>query len=450
MKFAIKKALLLAMVAVIGLSACGTSVTPVPSNLPTPTVPAIVQPTLIIQPTQIPKGGPVLVSVVHYFNTSTGKQTITNLLASFNQANPQYSAVDNSPTHGDYSSQARAALAGDNPPDLLSYWAGTPVQNLVDSNHLMDLTNFWNANKLDSLIQASIRLSATYNGKIYAIPQDIRIVGFFYSPKVFAKAGITTAPTTWNEFLADCSRIKATGAIPIALGSKSHTPDEYWFDYLLTYTFGIDLRQKLLSGQISYTDPQIIQVMQAWQGLITQGYFIKAANLYDWTDAADQVSQGQAGMTLLSSEVTSYWDSKGFKPGIDYDFFPFPVMDSKISPVVFGSVDTWVVSAHAKNPQGAQLLLSEMLNPKNQQLWLQTQGDLAVIKSVPTSAYSVTQQKMISLLSQTPFYGNYDLSTAAPVAESGLNSFALFIGNNNLFKNYLNQTESIARQTFGQ
>jgi len=387
---------------------------------------------------------------MHYFNTSTGKQNVSSLLASFNQANPQYQASDKSPTHGDYRSQSQALLTGDNPPDLLSYWAGTPLQALVDANHLLDLTSFWNNNKLDSLIPASIKPSLTYNGKIYAIPQDVHVVGFFYNPKVFAKAGIKTVPGTWNDFLADCSRIKATGAIPIALGSKSHTPNEYWFDYLLTYSAGADFRQKLLSGQVSYIDPQVIKVMQTWQGLITQGYFIRAANIYDLTAAADQVTQGQAGMTLLSSDVTSYWDSKGFKAGVDYDFFPFPVLDNKIPQVVFGSVDTWVISAHSKDPTGAQKLALQVLDPKYQQLWLQTEGDLAAVNSVPASAYSTPQQKMISMLSKMPFYSSYDLSTPAPVAESGLNSFALFMGNNILFQNYLDQTETIARQTFGK
>ncbi|MDR3574327.1 MAG: extracellular solute-binding protein [Anaerolineaceae bacterium] len=449
MQFIIKKALLAAMITMIGLSACGTAVTPVPSNLPTPTVP-VIEPTLISQPTEIPKSGPASIGVMHYFSDSAAQQIISNLLVNFNQANPQYQAVDKSPTHGDYRSQAQALLTGDNPPDLLSYWAGAPLQALVDSNHLLDLTSLWNNNKLDNLIPASIKPAVTYNGKIYAIPQDIHIVGFFYNPKVFAKAGITSVPKTWSDFLVDCNRLKATGAVPIALGSKSHTPDEYWFDYLLTYTAGADFRQKLLSGQVSYTDPQVIKVMQTWQGLITQGYFIKAANIYDLTDAADQVAQGQAGMTLLSSEVTSYWDSKGFKPGVDYDFFPFPILDNRIPPVVFGSVDTWVVSAHSKNPQGAQNLLLQTLDPKYQQLWLQTEGDLAAVKSVADSAYSSPQKKMISMLSQMPFYNIYELSTAAPIAKSGLNSFALFMGNNNLFQNYLNQTDIIAKQTYGK
>jgi ABC-type glycerol-3-phosphate transport system substrate-binding protein len=449
MKFTIKKALMAAVITMIGLSSCGTSVTPVPSNLATPTLPAI-EPTLVPQPTQAPYIGPAPVSIMHYFSTSTGKQTIANLLVNFNQANPLYQAVDNSPTRGDYRSQSQAMLTGDNPPDLLSYWAGTPLQTLVASNHLMDLTSFWNNNKLDSLIPASIKPSVTYNGKVYAIPQDIHVVGFFYNPRLFAKAGITTVPKTWNDFLLDCSRLKATNSVPIALGSKSRTPDEYWFDYLLTYTAGADFRQKLLSGQVSYTDPLVIKVMQTWQGLITQGYFIKSANLYTSNDAADQVAQGQAGMTLLSSEVTSYWDSKGLKAGVDYNFFPFPVIDNKIPPVVFGSVDTWVISAHAKDPQGAQKLVLQMLDPKYQQLWLQTQGDLAAVTSVPASAYSVPQQKMISLLNQMPFYDSYDLSTPAPVAQSGMDSFALFMGNNLLFQNFLNQTETIARQTFGK
>jgi ABC-type glycerol-3-phosphate transport system substrate-binding protein len=449
MKLTIKRALFAAVIAMIGLSSCGQAATPVPPIIPTPTV-LFSESTIGPQPTQVQDNGPAPVSVVHYFNTTTGKPTIAKLLTSFNQTNPQYQAQDNSPTHGDYRSQAQLMLAGDNPPDLLSYWAGQPLQNLVDSNHLADLTSYWNDNKLDNVIPASIKASATYEGKIYAIPQDIHVVGFFYSPKVFAKVGITSVPKTWSDFLADCNRIKTTGAVPIALGSKSHTPNQYWFDYLLTYTAGAAFRQQLLSGQVSYTDPKVIQTMQTWQGLITQSYIIKAANIYEWTDAADQVAQGQAGMTLLSSEVTSYWDSKGLKAGVDYDFFPFPIMDAKIPPVVFGSVDTWVVPARAQDPQGAEKLISQMLDPKNQQLWLQTQGDLAVVKSVPASAYSVPQQKMISLLTQMPFYNSYNLSTPAPVAESGLNSFALFIGNNNLFQNYLNQTDTIAKQTFAK
>ena len=443
----VKRALWVSIIFMIGLSACGTAVTPVPTNLPIPTALSIV-PTVIPQPTELPKNSLIPVSVMHYYRASDEKQNIANLLVDFNQTNPQYQAVDNSPNHGDYRTQTLAILAGSTPPDVFSYWAGTPLQTLVNSNRLMDLTSFWNSNQLDSLILPSIKAAVTYNNKIYAIPQDVNVVGFFYNPKLFAKAGIQSTPKTWSEFLTDCSLLKAKNAVPIALGSKSRTPDEYWFDYLLAYTAGADFRQKLLTGQVSFIDPQVITVMQIWQGLLTQGYFIKSANLYDLTDAADQVARGQAGMTLLSSEVTSYWDSKGLKAGIDYDFFPFPRMNNTIPPVVFGSVDTWAISAQAKDQQGAQKLITQILDPKYQQTWLQTEGELAAVRSVPSSAYSAPQQKMLALLSQLPFYGTFDLSTPTPVAESGLNSFVLFIGNNALFQNYLNQTDIIAKETF--
>ena len=43
-------------------------------------------------------------------------------------------------------------LAGDNPPDVFSYWAGARVQFVVDSDALMELSDFWNEEKLGDIV----------------------------------------------------------------------------------------------------------------------------------------------------------------------------------------------------------------------------------------------------------------------------------------------------------
>ena len=59
------------------------------------------------------------------------------------------------------------------------------------------------------------------------------------------------------------------------------------------------------------------------------GFFVDDANAYDWTDAADQVANGEAAMTLMGTWITGYWNGMGLEPVTDYDFFNFPVYDPR-------------------------------------------------------------------------------------------------------------------------
>ena len=58
------------------------------------------------------------------------------------------------------------------------------------------------------------------DGKQYGIPFDLGMVGFWYNKDLFAQAGITTPPATWDEFLADIDKLKDAGITPIAVGGS--------------------------------------------------------------------------------------------------------------------------------------------------------------------------------------------------------------------------------------
>src|SRR5512139_1820061 len=45
--------------------------------------------------------------------------------------------------------------------------------------------------------------SDQYDGKTYGVPQVTDTLGLMYNKKIFAKAGIDSAPTTWDEVTAD-------------------------------------------------------------------------------------------------------------------------------------------------------------------------------------------------------------------------------------------------------
>ncbi len=389
------------------------------------------------------------ISIVHYFSDALGQQTMGEILDGFNAANPDYKVEDNSAGHEDFKTQILVTIAGDNPPDIFSYWAGARTQFIVDADRLMPLDDFWAANNLDDFIPAGVKSAAVYNDHIYNIPMNVHIIGFFYNPKVMEAAGIMAMPTTWDDFIAMCETLKASGVTPIALGSSNRWPAQYWFDYTISRTAGPEYRQKLMAGEAKYTDPEVETAMGYWKQLTDAGYFVPDANAYDWDVAANMVANGDAAMTLMGTWITGLWNGNGLEPITDYDFFPFPVINPDVPMVAHGSIDGWVVPQSAKNPAGAEALLNWFLSPEIQQKWALGQGALAASTAIDTSAYSPVMAKAAQHLSEVEFLSGYDLSTTPPMAEGGLDMFAMFMNDPSGFKDYLQETQAIADDVFG-
>jgi multiple sugar transport system substrate-binding protein/raffinose/stachyose/melibiose transport system substrate-binding protein len=397
-------------------------------------------------------GAPVELSVIHYFSDTLGKEAMAKIFEGFRAANPGIEAVDNSAGHEDFKTQILVTLAGDNPPDVFSYWAGARTQFVADGGRLAPIDDMWAANELDSVIPAGIADGAsTYNGQKYLIPIGYHYVGMFYNPKVMADAGITAMPTTWDELMAAAEQLKAAGVTPFALGSKNRWPAQFWFDYLMLRTAGPEYRAKLMAGEASYTDPEVAAVMEQWKSLVDAGYFVENANAYDWNEAADQVANGQAAMTLMGTWITGYWNGNELVPGDDYDFFPFPTMQEGVPNAALGPVDGFVMTAGSQHKPEAEKLLMYLLDPQVQADWAQAQGALAPSSKVDPSIYNVVMSKANDQVAGAEVFAfNYDLATTPPMAEGGLNMFAQFMNDPSKYADYLAETENVAKEVFGK
>ena len=63
-----------------------------------------------------------------------------------------------------------------------------------------------------------------FDGKNYGVPWDMGMVGFWYNKDLFAKAGITQAPTTWTEFLEMSRRLRLPASPPSLWVRKTTGP----------------------------------------------------------------------------------------------------------------------------------------------------------------------------------------------------------------------------------
>lgn len=392
------------------------------------------------------------ITVMHYFTGELGRAGLNEIFGAF-QKESGVTVFDNPIGHEDFKTTILVMAAGGDLPDMFSYWAGARTQFVVDSGRLMPIDDLWNANNLDAVVNPSVAAGATmYNGERYLVPFGYHYAGMFYNPAVLAQAGITEFPTTWDEFLAMCETLKAAGIDPIALGSMNRWPAQFWFDYMLLRTAGPEYRAALMAGEASYTDPEVMRAMELWKELVDAGYFVADANAYDWTDAADQVANGEAAMTLMGTWITGYWNGNGLVPGEDYDFFEFPMIDEGVPQAVVGPVDGFLISANAPHARAAARLITYLItDTEAQRIWAQGQGALSPNVLVDPSIYNVVMSKASDVVAAAEAFAfNYDLATTPPMAEGGLTMFAQFMDNPANYADYLAATEEVAKEVFGK
>jgi multiple sugar transport system substrate-binding protein/raffinose/stachyose/melibiose transport system substrate-binding protein len=393
---------------------------------------------------------PMKVTWFHYWSGALSK-SIDTLVQKFNSENPQY-ILTHTPIESEaFKTSIRVMLAGGNPPDLFAYWAGARTQFIVDADRLSPIDDVFKDNDLDSVFPSVVLQGCTYNGSKYFLPIGQHVVLFFYNKSVFEKAGIESVPTNWNEFLDVCEAIKAVGINPISLGSKNRWPAQSYFDYILLRTAGPEYRARLMAGEASYTDPQIVKTMELWKELIDRGYFNENTNAYDIFGSARMLANGEAGISLMGTWISQLDKPMGWTIGEDYDFFPFPVIDPTIADVACGPIDGVVLPKDAANPEAAKAVMAALASVTSQTALNAGTGGIAPNKNVSESVYNDLQLRVRDLLNTLPNWAfNYDLATPPPVADIGMNSFAKFLDSPDAYLEILKETELEAKKAFSE
>lgn len=389
------------------------------------------------------------VTFLHYFS-GTLAGGIEDLVATFNADNPQYELSHTPVDHEAFKTSIRVMLSGGNPPDLFSYWAGARVQFIVDADRLAPIDDVFEANNLNTLFSEAVNQGCTYDGKKYFLPLTQHYVPFFYNKAVFEKVGVTP-PKTWEEFLEVCAKLKAAGIVPIALGSRERWPAQFWLDYPLLRTAGPEYRAKLMAGEASYTDPEVVKAFELWKDLLDKGYFNEDPNAYDWAEASVMVGTGEAAMTLMGTWFMQLDEQIGWKAGEEYDFFPFPIVDAVVADCAVGPIDGVVLAKDAPAGEAGKAVLAQLAGVGPQTAFNTGSGALAPNQDVSDSIYNALQVKVKEVLTTIPNWAfNYDLATPPPVADVGLDAFSKFVNSPADYMSILEETEAGAKAAFAE
>ncbi|HEX7960960.1 MAG TPA: extracellular solute-binding protein, partial [Terriglobales bacterium] len=238
------------------------------------------------------------------------------------------SVIENDP----FKTKLTTAMQAGTPPDIFQSWGGGVLQQYAKAGLMKDITSDLQSGGWgDSFSPAALNLYS-YNGKYYGVPWDVGAVGFWYNKALFAQAGITQAPATWDDFLNVVKKLQAAHITPLALGEKDKWPGAFYWEYLAVRLGGKTAFDKAYNHNGgSFSDPAFVQAGTYLQQLVAlkpfQNGFLGAG--YD-TDHRPLMGNGKAAMELMgqwapSNDAASATDKKG----PDFGFFPFPSLPNQ-------------------------------------------------------------------------------------------------------------------------
>ena len=171
------------------------------------------------------------------------------------------------PTNNDqFSAQLQAAFTSGHVPDAMLLYSGGYTTPYIRA--LTSLNSYVNANPgLYNSISAWDLSCANLNcqggkAQIYGIPLDFVSYGIFYNKSMFHKAGIASPPTTFPQLLADCTKLKKIGVIPIAYGDRDGYSTDNWVTWMYgSYMSSGDIA-RVNNRQLAYASPKMVKPLQ--------------------------------------------------------------------------------------------------------------------------------------------------------------------------------------------
>jgi len=118
------------------------------------------------------------------------------------------------------------ALATDTPPDVVEI-GNTDVPLFAANGALADITSHKKALSNGGTWLTGLEGPATVDGKLYATPFYAGARGVIYNKQLWAAAGVTSAPKSFDEFTADLDKVAAQDSANDF--SPIYMPGTYWY-----------------------------------------------------------------------------------------------------------------------------------------------------------------------------------------------------------------------------
>ncbi len=259
-------------------------------------------------------------------------------------------------------SQFQTAAAAGNAPDIQYLWNGI---------YHMESVWFGYLKPLDDLVDADVLTASTptqlshFGGNIYRVGWYPLPMLWIYNKQLFEQAGLdpNAPPTTWDELLAACEKLKTAGIEPLGGGIQ----DGYWSEWYISHALPQNLDSlgeavELFIGDKDFNDPKYHEHWVRLEELKTRGFLnvdMSSLELYPGIDlvAAGKLAIGQAIGTRVPADLKSANGQIGV--------MVMPVYGKgKLAGIPLLDVQGLGISTNAEDPEAAAAFLEYLNSPE--------------------------------------------------------------------------------------
>jgi raffinose/stachyose/melibiose transport system substrate-binding protein len=239
------------------------------------------------------------------------------------------------------------------------------------------------------------------DGRTYALPFSLGVVGFWYNTALFDQAGIAEPPQNLDDFFAAIDALKAEGIDPISVGAGDAWPAAHYWYYTALRQCAQDVLQDAVTS-LDFSDPCFVRAGDTLQSVVESEPF-NPGFLTTPAQAGPTSASGLLATERVAMELAGHWEpgvmqgltENGQGLGENTGWFPFPaVPDQEGDPAaVLGGGDAWAVSQDA--PDAAIDFVEYLLSDEVQQGFAENDMGLPVN---PTATEFVSDPALSGLL----------------------------------------------------
>jgi len=309
---------------------------------------------------------PITITLSGWQSSPNEKQLLAQVLHDFEVKNPgikvKYEVITS-----EYMDVIKTRLIGDVAPDVF-YLDALEAPLLMKYNVLEPLGGYISPSFNLADFEPSMLNAFRHNHQLYGLPKDFSTLALIYNQKMFAAAGISQPPATWDELLADSRKLtiaqNQTGKIT-----------QYGFGLapeLARQVFMINAFGGRLMGQNGYADfaaPDSLQGLQLVIDQYRRDHTAAQPTDVGATSGSEMLGQEKVAMTLEGTWAIPYL--KETFPTLDFATAEVPTVNGKRGTMAF--TVAYVMNRKAKHKAAAWKLIAYLTGRDGMRAWA-TQG----------------------------------------------------------------------------
>jgi glucose/mannose transport system substrate-binding protein len=330
------------------------------------------------------------VKVASWWQAPGEAEAIHALISTFETKNAGYKVKFDLISDGD---TARAQLqseltdpVNDPPPDVAQYNANN-VPTLLTSfpDALTTLDSAFTAASLNSTnVPPEILAAVTVNAHIYSIPLNIHRENMFFYNTTILSANNIAVPTTVDELLIACPKLKAASITPVVTSYQGWI-QRIMFNSIAAGAMGASKFHDFMTGKTAFTDTAWSDAIDKYTAVLdacVDDATAKDTTNYGWTQAADDLYQGKGAFFYHGDWAKGYLVSRGFSPGTDFGGVGSPGAKD----LFWFGVDVLILPKQAVNPAGAALFFDTATSIDGQVAFNKAKGSTPFRTDVPSTS----------------------------------------------------------------